>query len=91
MRFLNVMDVRKGHVRNDLGGGGLGVREKGGGLGIYPGMGQELEPKFLALAKMCLFIPFARMDLGGTLRDPILTLIFDHFGPLLRVLEGGCG
>ena len=31
------------------------------------------EPKFWLLAKMCLFVPFARKDLGGTLRDPILT------------------
>ena len=29
-----------------------------------------LSPTFLALAKMCLFAPFDRMDLGGTLRDP---------------------
>ena len=28
---------------------------------------------FWPLAKMCLFVPFARRDLGGTLRDPNLT------------------
>ena len=45
------------------------------------------EPNFLALAKMCLFVPFARMDLGGTLRDPKLTLILTILDPFWGSLE----
>ena len=38
------------------------------------------EPKPLALAKMCLFRPTARRDLGGTLGDP-------KFDPILTILD----
>ena len=37
-------------------------------------------PKFWPPAKMCLFVPFVRMDLGGTLRDP-------KFDPILTILD----
>ena len=40
------------------------------------------EPNLWPLAKMCLFRPTDRMDLGGTLRDPNFWPNFDHFGPL---------
>ena len=41
------------------------------------------EPNLWSLAKMCLFRPTARMDLGGTLGDPNLTL----FWPFWTILE----
>ena len=39
------------------------------------------EPEPWPPAKMCLFWPTAWMDLGGTLRDPILTLILTILDP----------
>ena len=45
------------------------------------------EPNLWPLAKMCLFRPTARMDLGGTLRDPK----FDHILTILDPFEGPGG
>ena len=49
-------------------------------------------PKFRPLAKMCLFVPFAKMDLGGPLRDPkfdlILTILDPFEGPESRLWLG---
>ena len=44
------------------------------------------KPKFLALAKMCLFVPFYQEGPWRTKRDPILTLILTILTPL-RVLR----
>ena len=48
------------------------------------------EPNFWLLAKMCLFAPFARRDLGGTLRDPKFDLFWPFWTPF-EGPEGGCG
>ena len=50
---------------------------------FWPPFWALLRPNLWPLAKMglCLFWPTDRMDLGGTLRDPILTLILTILDP----------